>query len=295
MLLATIDIGSNAVRLLFANVFERKGLAFADKASLIRIPVRLGMDVFEKGMISPTREEYLMKTLQAFKLLIDVYKPIAVDACATAAMREASNGAAILADLERNTGLMVRLIDGIEEANIISAANNSTVNKRFEKTLYIDVGGGSTEISMFKQDRFVRSGSFKIGTIRLLYEQVVDEEWKRMQAWLTDLELTEEPFNCIGSGGNINKLTKMFGDTLHNTINYKRLKFAVTSLGAMSLDARMQFYGLRADRADVIIPAGEIFLNIMKWSHASEILAPKIGLADGLAIQLFHAQKMKLS
>jgi exopolyphosphatase/guanosine-5'-triphosphate,3'-diphosphate pyrophosphatase len=293
MLLATIDIGSNAVRLLFANVFERKGVAFADKASLIRIPVRLGMDVFEMGRISSTREEYLVKTLQAFRLLMEVYNPVAFDACATAAMREASNGALILSGLVKSTGLNVRLIDGIEEANIISAANNSIVNKRFEKTLYIDVGGGSTEISLFNRDRFVRSDSFKIGTIRLLHEQVDEIEWKRMQSWLTQLDLQGEPFNCIGSGGNINKLTKLFGNTMLNTLDYKRLKAAVENLGAMTLDDRMQFYGLRPDRADVIVPAGEIFLRIMKWTHATEILAPKIGLADGLAIQLYHAQKLK--
>jgi exopolyphosphatase / guanosine-5'-triphosphate,3'-diphosphate pyrophosphatase len=291
MLLATVDIGSNAVRLLFANVFERKNIAYADKASLIRIPVRLGMDVFEKGLISEQRAEYLYKTLQAFQLLIDVYQPAAVDACATAAMREARNGQEVLNSVIARTGMKVRTIDGLEEAEIISAANNSIVNRRYRKTLYIDVGGGSTEISLFDESHFIRSNSFKIGTIRLLFGQTDAAEWKSMDHWLRELNIDKEPFNCIGSGGNINKLTKLFGDTQTNTLGFEELNKAIRKLEAMSLDERMKRYGLRPDRADVIVPAGQIFISIMKATACTEILAPKMGLADGLAIQLFKKLK----
>ena len=231
MLFASIDIGSNAVRLLFANVFENRKRATADKASLIRIPIRLGMDVFELGKISDEKADNLIRTLQAFKLLIDVYKPLAYKACATAAMREASNSAEVLDRIQKETGMLVRVIDGQEEANVISALNGIAINKHMGTTMHVDVGGGSTEISVMVGDRFINSASFQIGTLRLLCNKVAESEWNAMQKWLKTYQLEPGQINVIGSGGNINKLTKLYGSTSNNIITQSQLEYAFKHLG----------------------------------------------------------------
>jgi len=287
MLFASIDIGSNAVRLLFANVFENRKRATADKASLIRIPIRLGLDVFEQGRISDEKADNLVRTLQAFKLLLDVYKPVAFTACATAAMREASNSAEILARVEKESGIQIRVIDGQEEANVISALNGNVINKHLGTTMHVDVGGGSTEISVMIGDRFVNAASFRIGTLRLLCDKVDESEWNAMQKWLKTYQLEPGQINVVGSGGNINKLTKLYGSTTSNIITQDQLEYAFSHLGQMTMKERIETMGLRPDRADVIVPAADIFIRILKWSHQDFIVAPKIGLADGLVLQLF--------
>lgn len=287
MLFASIDIGSNAVRLLFANVFENRKRATLDKASLIRIPIRLGLDVFEQGRISDIKAENLVKTLQAFKLLLDVYKPVAFTACATAAMREASNSAEILARVEKESGIEIRVIDGQEEANVISALNSNAINKHMGTTMHVDVGGGSTEISVMVGDRFINAASFRIGTLRLLCNKVDESEWNAMQKWLKTYQLEPGQINVVGSGGNINKLTKLYGSTSSNIITQSQLEYAFSHLGEMTMKERIETMGLRPDRADVIVPAADIFIRILKWSHQDFIVAPKIGLADGLVLQLF--------
>ena len=287
MLFASIDIGSNAVRLLFANVFENRKRATADKASLIRIPIRLGMDVFELGKISDEKADNLIRTLQAFKLLIDVYKPLAYKACATAAMREASNSAEVLERIRKETGMDVRVIDGQEEANVISALNGIAINKHMGTTMHVDVGGGSTEISVMVGDRFINAASFQIGTLRLLCNKVAETEWTAMQKWLKTYQLEPGQINVIGSGGNINKLTKLYGSTTNNIITQTQLEYAFKHLGDMTIKERIETMGLRPDRADVIVPAAEIFINILKWSHQDFVVAPKIGLADGLVLQQY--------
>jgi exopolyphosphatase / guanosine-5'-triphosphate,3'-diphosphate pyrophosphatase len=287
MLFASIDIGSNAVRLLFANVFENRKRASADKASLIRIPIRLGMDVFEQGRISEEKADNLVRTMQAFKLLLDVYKPLAFTACATAAMREASNSAEVLDRVRKESGISIRVIDGQEEANVISALNGIAINKHLGTTMHVDVGGGSTEISVMVGDRFVNAASFQIGTLRLLCNKVAESEWNALQKWLKTYQLEPGQINIIGSGGNINKLTKLYGSTINNIITQDQLKYAFSHLGEMNLKERIETMGLRPDRADVIVPAAEIFINILKWSHQDFVTAPKIGLADGLVLQLY--------
>jgi exopolyphosphatase/guanosine-5'-triphosphate,3'-diphosphate pyrophosphatase len=291
MLFSSIDIGSNAVRLLFANVFETKNGPVTEKASLIRIPIRLGLDVFYNGCISEQRADDLVKTMRAFKLLIDVYKPVGYRVAATSAMREASNNKEVLDRVKAETGLEIILIDGIEEANIISSLNNVFVNKSFSKTLYIDVGGGSTELSLLDGEHFVTSSSFKIGTIRLLAGKVDDSEWDHMQKWLKQFKSDFGNMNCIGSGGNINKITKMFGQPILNTISSGQLNFGYKQLSKMTLEKRIEQLGLRPDRADVIVPAARIFVQILKWTGISNVVAPKLGLADGLVLLQFKEMK----
>lgn len=293
MLFSSIDIGSNAVRLLFANVFDSKAGPVTEKASLIRIPLRLGFDVFNGGSISQQRADDLVKTMLAFKLLIDVYQPVGYRAAATSAMREAANNELILERVKRETGLEIGMIDGIEEANIISSLSNIFVNKNFSKTLYIDVGGGSTELSVLEGKRFITSNSFKIGTIRLLADKVEDAEWENLRRWLQQFRADFGQMNCIGSGGNINKITKLYGHALNNIITFDQLVFAYKQLNNMSLTARIEKMGLRPDRADVIVPAARIFVRILKWTGIGTVIAPKIGLADGLVLLQYKEMKEK--
>lgn len=291
MLFSSIDIGSNAVRLLFANVYESKGGPVTEKASLIRIPIRLGMDVFNTGRISEQKADDLVKTMQAFKLLIDVYQPLSCKVAATSAMREADNSEEVMARVKKETGLDIGIIDGIEEANIISSLSNVFVNKNFSKTIYVDVGGGSTEISVLDGEHFLTSNSFRIGTIRLLADKVEEMEWESMRKWLSQFKADFGRMNCIGSGGNINKITKLYGYAINNLINFDQLQYAYKQLNSMPLDVRIERMGLRPDRADVIVPAARIFIRILKWTGINVIIAPKIGLVDGLVLLQYKEMK----
>lgn len=292
MLYAGIDIGSNAVRLLFANVLEKKGTPVAEKATLVRIPVRLGMDVFTFGRISEQKEEMLIKTMKAFRLLIDVYQPVGYMAVATAAMREASNNQEVLQRVQTESGIEIGLINGIEEANIISNFTRLMLNKEYPMTMYVDVGGGSTEISLYNKSKFLTSNSFKIGTIRLLADKVGEEEWVSMHNWLDQFSEYYGRMNVIGSGGNINKITKLYGDNVTNLITLEQLQSAYKKLNSMSLEDRIDRIGLRPDRADVIVPAAKIFIQLLKWSGLQSVSAPKIGLVDGLVLLQYNRLKM---
>jgi exopolyphosphatase / guanosine-5'-triphosphate,3'-diphosphate pyrophosphatase len=287
---ASVDIGSNAVRLLFSNVYTNtRDEVITEKATLLRIPVRLGMDVFETGKISPYRQGLLVKTLQAFRLLIDVYNPAGYRICATSAMREAENRQMVLDAIQHETGFDVEVIDGREEARLISSCNNFGLKPGTEYQLYIDVGGGSTELSLFQQKSFVASTSINIGTIRLLNDKVNEATWDEMKQWIKTHVPRKEKLLCIGSGGNINKLVKLFGNPQESSIMRKRLKVAHQHLASLPMDIRSEQYGMRQDRADVIVPAAEIFLRIMKWGAISKVTAPRFGLADGLAIAQYNA------
>jgi exopolyphosphatase/guanosine-5'-triphosphate,3'-diphosphate pyrophosphatase len=293
MIFAAVDIGSNAARLLFANVFESNNMTYVEKATLVRIPTRLGEDVYSIHSISEARADNLIKTLVAFKLLIEVYNPVDYDACATAAMREADNGMEILERIRKEVGFNVRLIDGIEEANIIRRTNKIGFEQPDNLTMYIDVGGGSTDISVMNHHEILDVQSFKIGTLRLLKEGVKGKEWERLEALMDKYSRDYGAMNLIGSGGNINKINKLFGDQVSYTLSIEQLKDAYTYLRNFSLEDRIDKLGLRPDRADVIVPAAEIFLFIMNIVKAPGILVPKIGLADGLIYQLYEKQKRK--
>lgn len=291
MLLAAIDIGSNAARLLFANVYEPGKKIIVEKATLVRIPTRLGEDVFTLGTISKVREDNLIKTMSAFRLLTEVYHPVAHDACATSAMREADNGARILERIRKETGFNVRMIDGVQEANIIRQTNILGFDRPSDMTLYVDVGGGSTDVSMINRGEVVGVKSFDIGTLRLLNKKVDDKEWEKLDKWLNKFKTAFGHINIVGSGGNINKLNKLYGDPVHLVLTYEKLKQAHKYLKGFTLDERINKLGLRPDRADVIVPAARIFLFVMKTIYAETILVPKIGLVDGLVYQLYQNQK----
>jgi exopolyphosphatase/guanosine-5'-triphosphate,3'-diphosphate pyrophosphatase len=288
MLLAGIDIGSNAVRLLIANVAKQEGHTIASKESLIRVPVRLGEDVFGNGSISPVKTEKLIDTLKGFQSLIKVYEPKQYLACATAAMREASNRLEVVARVRRETGMEINVIDGLEEARILAAVNNVSPAKPFRYKMYIDVGGGSTEITMAREDQTVQADSFRIGTIRLRENLVDDGEWLRMKRWLRPWKDESGRIYPVGSGGNINKIVKIYAKTDVSLLNYSELQQAHRQLSTMSFDDRIRRFAMHPDRADVIVPAAEIFIKVMKWSGLQFIHVPKRGLSDGIVHLLYR-------
>lgn len=291
MIFASVDIGSNAGRLLVARVMEYKGKWVTDKITIVRVPLRLGMDVFEKGKISKEREELLINTFKAYKQLMVVYSPLDFVACATSAMRDSKNGPDVIQRVKDETGIELKIIDGLDEAKIISDASNVNMQKPYDYSLYIDVGGGSTELSWYERDNLLAAQSFNIGTIRLLHNLVKKKEWNELKEWLTDLDLKNKEINCICSGGNINKLTKLYGDRHRYNISFDQLNDGYNILKHYSLEERINVLGLRADRADVIVPAAVIFRKIMKWSGIDTLHTPKIGLADGLIVELYKKYK----
>lgn len=295
MLFASIDIGSNAVRLLFSNVYITDNKPFASKATLVRIPLRLGEDVFLNGFISEQRIIKLINTMKAFKLLIDVYNPLLFEACATAAMREAGNKHDIISRIKEEANIDVRIIDGLEEANIIRTSNNLDFTNSYPTTMYIDVGGGSTEISILKNHTFIRSNSFNIGTVRLLNEKVSEKEWNMLKKWVSEYKNEYGRVLCIGTGGNINRLTKLYGSQTDNSLNYQQLQYAYKQLKNTPLKDRIEKMGLRPDRADVIVPAAKIFLTIMNAAGIDSLIAPKVGLADGLIFKLYEKYSASLT
>ncbi len=288
MLLAAIDIGTNAVRLLFSNVFEQDKLVVAEKASLVRMPMRLGEDVFNHGEISQAKAENLVKTMKAFKLLIEVYQPEAWRAVATSAMREAANNQWVIQQVRQQAGIDIEIIEGEKEAGLISAVNNLKLNKKNQLVMLVDVGGGSTEISVLKNGKIVDSTSFKIGTVRLLNNKVDEGEWNMMQQWLQPFASQPGELLLVGSGGNINKISKLYGRTPENMLPSDNLDYAIKHLGYFSVQQRIELMGLRPDRADVIIPAGEIFQFVFKQTGATTMYVPKIGLSDGIVTDLYR-------
>ena len=294
MIFASIDIGSNAVRLLFANAYDHDGQPTVEKATLIRIPVRLGMDVFKTKKISDEKIKHLIKTLKAFKLLIDVYKPVKYCAYATAAMREATNQKKVLKTIKDKTGITVKTIDGIEEANIIKELNNIFIDETHKIKMYIDVGGGSTDISMLKDRKIISSKSFNIGTIRLLENATQESEWIRMKDWLSEFKQDFGKIFCIGTGGNINKIGKSYANPIDNIMTTEKLKEANEYLSSFTVEERVNKLGMRPDRADVIIPALKIYLTVLDHAKIKSIYIPRIGLVDGLIFQMFKEYKNKL-
>ncbi len=287
MLLAAIDIGTNAVRLFFSNAFYRNGQVVIEKASLMRIPIRLGEDVFVNKNISEEKIVRLSKTMQAFKLLIDVNQPLAYKACATSAMREAGNREAVIERIRMESGIAIEIIDGIREATLVSAFSDLRLSLNYKYHMFIDVGGGSTEIALMKGQKVNASNSFKIGTVRLLNGKVKAKEWDAMKKWVRTLRDKWKETGLVGSGGNINKITKLYGKVSENSLSFGQLEHAISHLESFSMDERIHKMGLRPDRADVIVHAGKIFHFIMKQMKAPGIYVPKIGLSDGIVHALF--------
>ena len=293
MIFAAIDIGSNAGRLLFSSVVDVNGIPKAEKASLIRIPLRLGFDVFANGFISEEKIIDLINTLKAFKLLIDVYKPVAYRACATSAMRDALNRYDIINRIKKEVGIDLEVIDGIKEAKFITANNEAFTNEKIPYMMFIDVGGGSTEISLLHNNNLIDSESFNIGTIRLLNNGVTEAEWNRMSYWLEQYKPIYSKLHLVGSGGNINKIKKLYGSLTDEFVSFERIKLAYKDLRKISVEERIISLNLRPDRADVIVPAAEIFLYIQKVIKIDKIFIPRIGLADGIIYSLYHKHQGK--
>lgn len=286
---AAIDIGSNAIRLLIQNVMEEgKQEPKFRKSALIRIPVRLGEDAFTKGKISDYHSDRMLKTMKAFQLLMEVHGVEKYMACATSAMREASNGSEIIERIHRESGIRITIINGKQEAAIIASTDLKELIERDRAYLYIDVGGGSTEFTVFTRGKIQVSKSFKIGTVRLLNKMVTDATWEQLEAWIAEHTGELSPISIIGSGGNINKLHKMSGRKEGEPLSYIWLNAQYRFLESMSYEDRLLELGLNPDRADVIIPAARIYLSAAKWSGAKKIHVPKIGLSDGMIKTLYH-------
>lgn len=285
MRFAAIDIGSNAVRLLIADLVFGTAEPSFKKTTLIRVPLRLGDDAFLDKKISDHKADDLIKTMIAFRHLMDVYKVSDYMACATSAMREASNGKAMVNQVKKLANIDLEIIAGQREASIIYSSHIEQHLDRKKNYLYIDVGGGSTELSVFSANKLVASRSFDIGTIRILDNQDKDETWKSMKEWTRQYAKTHKNLIGIGTGGNINKLFKMSQEKENAPLSIFKIQSMYRELNSYSLKERISILGLNSDRADVIVPACEIYMAVMKWGGVREILVPKVGLVDGI-IQL---------
>lgn len=288
---AGIDIGSNAVRLLINNVIEfpDKETQFK-KSDLIRVPVRLGQDVFTQGKISENNVSRMLDTMKAFYHLMKVHGVEKYMGCATSAMREASNGEAVSAMIREEAGIDIEIIDGKREAAIIATTDLHQIIEKDKNYLYVDVGGGSTEFTIFSNGKIVRSRSFKVGTVRLINEMIDAAYWKRIEDWIRENTKDFRKIAIIGSGGNINKLFKMSGRKPGTPLSYIYLNAQYQFLQELSYDERISELGLNPDRADVIVPATRIYLNACKWSGAKKIHVPKIGLSDGIIKLLYNLE-----
>lgn len=289
---AAIDIGSNAIRLLTHNVIEEEGKdTVFRKSALVRLPIRLGEDVFKNGTISMRNEERLLNAMKAFQLLMDVHGVEKYMACATSAMREADNGQLVIDNIFAASGVEIQLIDGEKEASIIASTDLKNLIRKDETYLYIDVGGGSTEFTVFSEGKIKISESFKIGTVRLLNGMVSEDKWDELEQWLKKHVRGLPNLSIIGSGGNINKLHKMSGRKEGESLSYIWLRAQYHFLQSLTFEERVSELGLNPDRADVIIPATQIFVSSAKWIGAKKIHVPKIGLSDGIIKTLYYAKK----
>ena len=288
---AAIDIGSNAVRLLLCEVFETDSGPYFRKISLIRMPIRLGSDAFILGKISGEKTQRLTDTIQGFRHLVAAYRPLDFRACATSAMREAANGEKIRQHIRKETGVNIRIIDGKEEARTIFANNPWNHLPAGNAWLFVDVGGGSTEITIHANGRTV-SHSFGIGTIRLLEDLVRRSQWKAMKDWIREHTRHLKKVDAVGSGGNINKIIKLAKCTDGRSISLAKMKKVKGHLKFFSIDERITKLGLKPDRADVIMPALKIYASVMKWGGIDTISVPQIGLADGL-VRLMYRERGK--
>jgi len=284
---AAIDIGSNGVRLLLSRVITSGAFCTYTKESLVRMPIRLGADVFTDQRISNAKADQLVSTMIAFKYLLEAYEPFDYRACATSAMREATNGRKLAERIRQESGLDLNVIGGGEEAEMIFASHVAETLDPECGYLYIDVGGGSTELTFFINGTKTASRSFPVGTVRMLNGQVKPAMWSEMQHWVKENLTENSTLNAIGSGGNMNKLFRMAGIETGKPVSYAQLIKIDELLNSYDLEERIRILHLRPDRADVITQASEIFTSIMKWGHIDNIYVPQFGLADGL-VHVMH-------
>lgn len=277
-----IDIGSNAVRLLIADIIENNGSVSFKKNTLIRVPLRLGDDAFLHQHISDKKADDLVKTMHAFRSLMDVYKVTDYMAFATSAMREAKNGNVVVKRVIEEANINLEIIHGQKEAKIIYASHADQAIDKSKTYLYVDVGGGSTELSLFSAGELLASRSFNLGTIRILDNQDTEETWNDMHDFLREHTRHFKGILGIGTGGNINKLYKLADEKDKAPMSFTKLKSLYSYLNSFSLKDRINVLGLNQDRADVIIPACEIYLSVMKWGGIKQIYVPSVGMVDGI-------------
>ena len=286
---AAVDIGSNAIRLLIATVIKKEGFPTQfKKTSLVRLPIRLGADVFLKGNISSGNYKRLLDAMQAYSLIIKTHKVVAFRACATSAMREAKNGKEIVSKLKAATGIDIQIIDGNDEAAIIASTDLKQLISDNKVFLYVDVGGGSTEFTVFANGKNIASHSFKLGTVRIINGMVEDTMWEQAQQWVTQHTKAYSKINVIGSGGNINSIYRFSEKKVGQPLSYLFMSNFYEKVKQYDYNQRVFELKMNPDRADVIIPATRIYLSAMKWAKAKNMYVPKIGLADGIVKQLYN-------
>lgn len=289
---AAVDIGSNAIRLLIATVIEKEGFPTQfKKTSLVRLPIRLGADVFLEGNISSSNYKRLLDAMQAYSLIIKTHKVVAFRACATSAMREAKNGKEIVSKLKAATGIDIQIIDGNDEAAIIASTDLKQLISDNKVFLYVDVGGGSTEFTVFANGKNIASHSFKLGTVRIINGMVEDTMWEQAQQWVTQHTKAYSKINVIGSGGNINSIYRFSEKKVGQPLSYLFMSNFYEKVKQYDYNQRVFELKMNPDRADVIIPATRIYLSAMKWAKAKNMYVPKIGLADGIVKQLYNERK----
>lgn len=285
---AAIDIGSNAVRLL---ILESKIISnddfYFNKIGLTRVPIRLGDDVFIEKTISLKNLSKLTKALNAFKLIMEINEVDFFRACATSAMREAENSLEIKKHLQLKTGVNVEIISGKEEADIIFSNFHLTKLNPKDNYIYIDVGGGSTELSIIKNNKKIDSKSFKIGSVRLLKNKVSDKIWSTINNWIEQQNVLNEKFTAIGTGGSINKIYNLSNNSIGKPLSLIDLNKVLTLISSYDYEDRIKILGLKPDRADVIVPSGGIYREVMQLFKAQQIIVPKVGLANGIIYNLF--------
>ena len=290
---AAIDIGSNAVRILIANVIEIENKVFFQKNSLIRSPVRLGEDSFTLGEISDKSIKRVIKTLKAFKLLMDVHDVSHYKAFATSALREANNSLHVVKMIKKKSRIKVEIIDGSKEAEIISFSKISDFINTQKTFLFVDVGGGSTEFTFINEGKNIISKSFKIGTVREINNLVDDRAWMSIKNWIKKNSKKYDKITLMGSGGNINKLFKLSNTKEGKPLSKIKLNQLYKDLLSLSYEERIISYGLNTDRADVIVPAAKIYLKAMEWSGGQKIYVPRFGLSDGMIKYIYNKLKKK--
>ena len=288
---AAIDIGSNAVRILIANVIEIENKVFFQKNSLIRSPVRLGEDSFTLGEISDKSIKRVIKTLKAFKLLMDVHDVSHYKAFATSALREANNSLHVVKMIKKKSRIKVEIIDGRKEAEIISYSKISDFINTQKTFLFVDVGGGSTEFTFINEGKNIISKSFKIGTVREINNLVDDRAWIAIKNWIKKNSKKYDKITLMGSGGNINKLFKLSNTKEGKPLSKIKLNQLYKDLLSLSYEERIISYGLNTDRADVIVPAAKIYLKALEWSGGQKIYVPRFGLSDGMIKYIYNKLK----
>jgi exopolyphosphatase / guanosine-5'-triphosphate,3'-diphosphate pyrophosphatase len=287
---ATIDIGSNAIRLLISNIIIRDDYApQSTKNALVRVPVRLGQDAFTKGLILEENICRLIDSMKSFKLLMKVHKVEKYLAYATSALRNSSNCLDIVKRIESETGVLIKIIDGKKEAKLIT--NNNIFNDKSITYCFIDVGGGSTELTIIKNEKIIKSKSFKIGGVRLINNLVSEKTWKSFEYWIKDNLMDYKKISVVGFGGNINKIFKISGNKIGKPLSIKKIDSTISKLEKMTLLEKTLNLKLNPDRLDVIVPAGKIYKLLLNTINVDQIGVPKVGLADGMVLELLKTLK----